>query len=168
MEELDSRDKKILTAAQKGLPLTAEPFASLAEKLNLSEQEVISRLKTLKEAGYIRRLGGIFSSQQLGWDSILLAARVPENRFAEVKSTINAHQGVTHNYRRNHDYNMWFTLSVPPEKELEQEIKKLERKAGLEFLRLPRLKKYKLGVKMDLNSRKEEKKQKTEGDVKDD
>lgn len=168
MEKLDTRDKIILTAAQKGLPLTEDPFAFLAEKLNLSEKAVISRLKAMKEAGYIRRLGGIFSSQKLGWNSILLAASVPEKRFAEVKKIINAQRGVTHNYRRNHKYNMWFTLSAPPEKELDQKIKNLEERVGLEFLRLPRLKKYKLGVKMNFNSRKEGKEFKKDGVNKDD
>lgn len=161
MEKLDDKDREILNATQKGLPLVSQPFAWLAERVELSEEEVISRLKFMKEAGYIRRLGGIFSSQKLGWNSILLAARVPDDRLPDVKKIVNAHQGVTHNYLRNHDYNMWFTLSVPPEKELEEEIKMLEQQTDLQFLRLPRKKKYKLGVKMDFNSR-ENKKQQTE------
>lgn len=153
MEKLDSTDKKILTAAQQGLPLTPRPFARLAEKVGLKEEQVISRLKAMKKAGYIRRLGAIFSSQKLGWDSLLLAAKVPEERWQEVKQIINEHRGVTHNYRRNHEYNMWFTLSVPPDKNLNQEINRLENRTDLQFLRLPRVKKYKLGVKMDFNDR---------------
>lgn len=147
---LTPRDRQLLEAAQQGLEITPRPFAALARKLDMEENEVISRLKSLRESGYIRRLGGIFSSRRLGWESILLAARVPRDDFAGVRDIINSHPGVSHNYRRNHDYNMWFTLSVPPEQDLQAEIEKLEERTGLDFLQLPRLKRYKLGVKMKM------------------
>ncbi len=154
MEKLSERDRRLLTEAQKGLELSSSPFAELAERVGLDREEVIERLKRLRKEGFIRRLGGIFNSRKLGWQSLLLAAEVPGDKFYETAELINSHPGVTHNYRRNHRYNMWFTLSVPPEDDLEEEIKKLEEKTGIEFLRLPRLKQYKLGVKLDFESEK--------------
>ena len=149
--ELSALERKLLTLAQQGLPLTPTPYADLGERFGLTAAEVTELLKDLKKRGLIRRLGGVFSSRKLGWQSLLLAARVPEERFYQVANLINQHPGVTHNYRRNQDYNMWFTLSVGPEEDLQQEIARLEEKTGLEFLQLPKIKQYKLGVKLDLD-----------------
>lgn len=151
-EDLSEKDRELLTRAQKGLPLSATPFEDLGEELGVDGDEVIERLKKLKEGQLIRRIGGVFDSKKMGWESTLLAAKVPEDKFYEVAEQINEHQGVTHNYRRDYDYNMWFTLSVGPDKDLQEEIEKLEEKTGYEFLQLPKKKKYKLGVKLDLSA----------------
>ena len=149
--ELSALGRKLLTLAQQGLSLTSTPYADLGERFGLTAAEVTELLRDLKKRGLIRRLGGVFSSRKLGWQSLLLAARVPEERFYQVANLINQHPGVTHNYRRNQDYNMWFTLSVGPEEDLQQEIARLEEKTGLDFLQLPKIKQYKLGVKLDLD-----------------
>jgi len=153
--ELSALERKLLTLAQQGLPLTPTPYADLGERFGLTAAEVTELLKDLKKRGLIRRLGGVFSSRKLGWQSLLLAARVPEERFYQVANLINQHPGVTHNYRRNQDYNMWFTLSVGPEEDLQQEIARLEEKTGLDFLQLPKIKQYKLGVKLDLDQKED-------------
>ncbi|MCK8816102.1 AsnC family transcriptional regulator [Natroniella sulfidigena] len=150
-KQLDELDKKLLTLAQREFPITARPYQKLGEKLGLSAQEVIERIKSLKEAGYVRRLGGIFSSKKLGYISTLAAAKVTEERFYQVADKINQYLGVTHNYRRNHDFNLWFTLIAPTQKSLEEQLAEIEEIEGLEVLRrLPAKRFYKLGVKLNL------------------
>jgi len=151
-EDLSEKDRELLTRAQKGLPLSTTPFEDIGEKLGMDGDEVIKRLRKLKEKKMIRRIGGVFDSKMLGWESTLLAGKIPEDEFYEVAEQINEHQGVTHNYRRDYEYNMWFTLSVGPDKDLQEQIEKLGEKTGYEFLQLPKKKKYKLGVKLDLSA----------------
>ncbi len=154
---LTETERKLLTAAQQGIALTAEPFAELGKEFGLSAEEVVDKFKSLEEKGIIRRFGGVISSKKLGWQSILLAAKIPEEEIYEVVEVLNKHQGVTHNYRRNHDFNLWFTLSVSPEKDLQAEISSLEEETGYNFMQLPKLKQYKLGVKLDLVQQEGEK-----------
>ncbi len=149
MSNLDDTTRKLLTEAQQGIKLSKRPFNDLAEEVGLKETEVIDRLNELK-GDIIRRFGGIFRSGRLGFESILLAAAVSRDRIKAVAEEINKLSGVTHNYRRSHDYNLWFTLTVGPESNLETEIKKLEQDLEIEILRLPAVKRYKLGVKLDL------------------
>jgi len=151
-EDLSEKDKELLTRAQKGLPLSTTPFEDIGEKLDMDGEEVVKRLRKLKEGKMIRRIGGVFDSKMLGWESTLLAAKVPKDKFYDVAEQINEHPGVTHNYRRDYEYNLWFTLSVGPNEDLQGEIEKLEKKTGYEFLQLPKKKKYKLGVKLDLSA----------------
>jgi len=151
-DDLAKKDRELLTKAQKGLPVSTTPFEDLGKELGMGGDEVIERLKKLKEEKLIRRIGGVFDSKKMGWTSTLLAGKIPEDKFYHVAEQINEHQGVTHNYRRDYKYNMWFTLSVGPDKDLQEEIEKLKEKTGYEFLQLPKKKKYKLGVKLDLSA----------------
>lgn len=116
---MDRNDVKLLNIIQDDFPLESRPFLTLANKLNMTEEEVIEVIKQFKEEGYIRRLGGVFDSKGLGYKSTLCAAQVPKHRIKEVASIINNYSGVTHNYLRNHSYNMWFTLTAPSTEQLE-------------------------------------------------
>lgn len=109
----------LLNIIQDDFPLESRPFLALANKLNMTEEDVIEVIKEFKKEGYIRRLGGVFDSKGLGYKSTLCAAQVPKNRVKEVASIINSYSGVTHNYLRNHSYNMWFTLTAPSTEQLE-------------------------------------------------
>ncbi|MCK8826139.1 AsnC family transcriptional regulator [Natroniella acetigena] len=151
VKQLDELDKKLLTLAQREFPLDSRPYQRLGEELGLSGQEVIERIKELKEAGYIRRLGGIFSSKKLGYVSTLAAAKVAEEQFYQVVEEVNQYQGVTHNYRRNHDFNLWFTLIAPDQASLEEQLAEIEVLVGVKVLHnLPAERFYKLGVKLNL------------------
>ncbi|MBF8437791.1 AsnC family transcriptional regulator [Halanaerobiaceae bacterium Z-7014] len=152
MSNLDTETRRLLTEAQEGIEIAGRPFRSLAERAGIEESEAIDILNDLK-GDIIRRFGGVFRSGQLGFKSTLLAASVAEARIRAVAREINKLPGVTHNYRRSHDYNLWFTLTVGPEDSLDQKISKLEEDLDIEILQLPAIKRYKLGVKLDLQDK---------------
>ncbi len=123
---MDDIDKKILNILQKEFPLTERPFLAVAEKCGISEDEVISRVQKLKEKGILRRIGAIFNGANLGRVSTLCAARVPEENLDNFVSAVNAYTGVTHNYRRNNDYNVWFTVNAASRKEIARFLAELK------------------------------------------
>ncbi len=146
-KELSPLDKKILNAVQKDFPLTSRPFQEIAIKVGSTETEVLSRIRQLRERGIIRRLGGVFDSQKLGFVSTLVALRVAPKQLDEVGAKISSLPGVTHNYQRDHTFNLWFTLVCPDRKELEANLAAVERYPGVEKLRnLPALQLFKIGV----------------------
>lgn len=128
---MDAIDKKILNLLQTEFPLDPEPFKRMAEKAGISEAEVLARVSCLKDQGVIRRIGAVLDSGKLGFVSRLCAARVSEERIAPFVDRINALPGVTHNYRRNHDWNIWFTLISQSEEELEKTIARISEDTGI-------------------------------------
>lgn len=114
MQEQDQRDRELLTALQAEIPLVSTPYAFLGQSLDMSEKEVIKRTERLRREGVIRHLGVQFDPRGLGYRSSLVAARVAPDRVDEAAAAINAHPGVTQNYQRNNDLNLWFTLFVSP------------------------------------------------------
>jgi len=143
---VDEKDREILDILQQEFPLAARPWAVIAEKTGLSEQEVVDRVGRLKEAGIIRRIGGVFDSRSLGFYSTLCAARVPEGDIDRVAGLINACSGVTHNYLRDDEYNLWFTLTAPSEIEAREYLTTIEEAAGITIVSLPATKVYKIQV----------------------
>ncbi|HVE73075.1 MAG TPA: Lrp/AsnC family transcriptional regulator [Thermoanaerobaculia bacterium] len=143
---MDQRDRELLGALQGEIPLVSTPYAVLGQQLDMSEKEVIKRTDRLRREGVVRNVAAQFDSRALGYRSCLVAARVSPSRVDEAAGVINAHPGVTQNYRRNNDLNLWFTLFVSPQSKLglEQTIDLLERAADCDFVRaLPTLKLYK-------------------------
>ncbi|MPZ48938.1 MAG: AsnC family transcriptional regulator [Dehalococcoidia bacterium] len=150
-QTLDSLDGAILNHIQDDFPLTQRPFAVLAEKFGIDERTVLERLQAARESGVLRQVSAIFDTTALGYRSSLVAARIAPERLAEGAAIINSHPGVSHNYRRNHDFNVWFTVAVPPEASLEWTVERLGQISGAESVRrLPTLKLYKIGVSLDM------------------
>ena len=136
--ELDRLDRLLLNAVQSEFPVTARPYAVLAERLNrtagldLTEEEVHARLLALRRAGIIRRLGAVFNAQSLGYQSTLCTARVPADKLALFRAlTDQAHQ-ITHNYLRAGEMNSWFTFTSRRPEELDDFLKRLRDEVGLE------------------------------------
>ncbi len=148
---MDKIDKQLLDIIQSKFPIDKKPFYLLAQELDSTEEEITSRIGKLKKDGIIRRLGAVFNSKSLGYVSTLLAIKVPGQRIEEVANLINSYDGVTHNYLRNHDYNIWFTLTASSEKKLKSIIEEIKTKTGIsDLLFLPATKLFKIGVKFDL------------------
>ena len=111
---LDDLDRELLNAVQWDFPLDARPFAVLAERLGVDEPTVRARVAKVKENGVLRQLSAIFDTRALGYSSALVAAKVDPDHIDEAAAVISEHPGVSHNYKRNHDYNLWYTVAVPP------------------------------------------------------
>ncbi|QNB48108.1 AsnC family transcriptional regulator [Thermanaerosceptrum fracticalcis] len=152
---VDNLDKELLTLIQSDFPISPRPYLDLAIQLGITEEEVITRLRKMSEEGLIRRIGAIFDSRALGYTSTLCAMEVPEERIAETARVINSYPGVTHNYTRQHDYNLWFTLITPSPEVLQQIIGEIEKKTGLKVYNLPALKLFKIKVNFTVPGREE-------------
>ena len=153
---LDDIDKVLLTELQKQFPVDHRPFQILGEKLGLSEQQCLERVGRLKQEKVIRQLSAIFDTRTLGYQSTLAAMKVEPSRVDEAAEVINQHPGVSHNYKRNDPFNIWFTVAVPPTDSLEQVVNILHALAKAdETIILPTLRLYKIGVKLDLTGQQE-------------
>lgn len=151
MSKVDETDRKLLNLIQTDFPLSPRPFRELGVRLGLSEKEVIKRIEALKRAGIIRRIGGSFDSRKLGFFSTLCAAKVPPESLEKFNEVINSYPGVTHNYQRDHDYNVWFTFIGESEKKVEEAIREMAEKAGIpEIVSLPAQRTFKIRVKFEL------------------
>ncbi len=148
---MDPTDKIILNEIQSGFPVTSRPFLEIGNRLGLSEDEVIERIRRLKEDGIIRRIGGNFNSRKLGFTSTLCAAKVPEEKIAGFVEVVNGYKGVTHNYLRKNPYNIWFTFIAPDMASIEISLKEIALKTGVtDILNLPAEKMYKIKVDFEV------------------
>jgi DNA-binding Lrp family transcriptional regulator len=153
---LDPVDQELLNIVQGEFPLAERPFQVLGEKMGLSEQETLERMARLTTEGIIRQTGAIFDTRALGYKSSLIAMKTDKARSDEAAEILNAHPGISHNYLRNHEYNIWFTLAVPPYQDLEAEMNRLAEAAeAIKTWLLPNLELYKIGVTLDMTGKKE-------------
>lgn len=146
MQEIDQRDRELLGALQGEIPLVSTPFAVIGQQIDMSEKEVIKRIERLRREGVVRQVSAHFDTRALGYRSCLVAAKVNPERIDEAAAVVSAHPGVTQNYRRNHDFNLWFTIAVSPSSRLglERSIEVLGDEAECDVVRpLPTLKHYK-------------------------
>ncbi|HNS19433.1 MAG TPA: hypothetical protein PKH24_02990 [Sedimentisphaerales bacterium] len=142
--------KRLCNRLQEGLPLCAEPFAEIARLLDSSEADVLRQTRELRESGVIRRLSAVLNHRALGMASTLVTAYVPTDRIDRVSAAVNALAGVSHNYLREHHYNLWFTLQAPSSSGIEEILAGLGRELGIEFHSLPVTQVFKLDVRFDL------------------
>lgn len=148
---LEDLDRELLNAVQWDFPLTERPYAALAERLGVDEPALRDRVARLKDAGVLRQLSAIFDTRALGYNSALVAAKIEPDRVDDAARVISEHPGVSHNYKRNHAYNLWYTIAVPPGQTLDDHVDALHTESGaLVTRKLPTLKLYKIGVKLDM------------------
>lgn len=148
---MDKMDKEILNEIQWTFPLVPRPYSDIAKKFQISDEEVMQRLRALKEDGIVRQLSAIFDTRRLGYKSALVAMAIDADKLDNIANQVNKHPGVSHNYERNHEYNLWFTLAVPPGSDLKSEIDKFSKLQGINKVRmLPTIKLFKIGVKLEM------------------
>ncbi len=163
INQIDELDKQILNEIQWKFPLIDRPYLEIARKYNISEEEVLKRISYLKERGLIRQINAIFDTRRLGYKSALIAFAVKKEEIERVANEINKYPGVSHNYERNHEYNIWFTLAVPPDKDIKSVLDRMASFDGvIKYRILPTLKMYKIGVKLDMINQDSEKPEPTE------
>ena len=148
---MDTLDKEILNEIQWTFPLVSQPYHEIAKKFDISTDVVKKRLTNLKQAGILRQLSAIFDTRRLGYKSSLVALEIEPDKLDYVAHQINRHPGVSHNYERNHQFNLWFTLAVPPGFDLKTEVDKFSKLEGIKKIRLlPTIQLFKIGVKLDM------------------
>jgi DNA-binding Lrp family transcriptional regulator len=148
---MDEIDKKILNILQKEFPLEERPFQIVAEKCGISEEETLSRIQKMKDDGIIRRIGAVFDGAKLGRISTLCAACVPEEKIDIFVQIVNANKNVTHNYRRDNEYNIWFTVSAATAEELEAFLTEVKEKTGVtDILDMRAVRTFKINASFDL------------------
>lgn len=150
---LDDDDRRLMNLLQSRFPLVPEPFASVAEEADLTTGDVIARTQRLLDERIIRELTPIFDTRALGYESMLVAAKVDSENPQRAAKVINAHPGVSHNYLRDHDFNLWFTIATPPDSSLglDGTLEVLASLIGAESIRkLPTLRLFKINMNLEM------------------
>ncbi len=150
---LDETDKRLMNLLQSRFPLDPEPFALVAGEADLSPADVLGRTQRLLDGRIIREITPIFDTRALGYDSMLVAAKVDSANPQRAARMVNAHPGVSHNYLRTHDFNLWFTIATPPDSKLglKGSIEALMEETGAESMReLPTLVLFKINMNLEM------------------
>lgn len=153
--ELTPIHKKLLTRIQEDFPLHERPFKILGEAFSISEEEALENIQAMKKSNIIRQVSAIFDTRSMGYKSSLVAAKADSQKILETAKIINDHPGVSHNYRRNHEFNLWFTIAVSPQSRLglEKTVDLIGTLSKVQSIRMmPTLKLYKIGVTLDMTS----------------
>jgi len=149
---LTTFQKKLCNVLQEGLPICRRPFAEVATVLRSDESEVLRQTSRLKKLGVIRRICALINYRALGVTSTLVAAHIAEEKLLEVAAVINSLANVSHNYQRNHYYNLWFTLQASAASQIEMTLADLSGRFGVDFHSLKVVRTFKLDVRFDAQS----------------
>ena len=148
---MNSADRSILNLIQGAFPVDPRPYKKIGAETGMSEHEAFQRIQDLKEKKIIRRIGGIFDSRNLGYVSTLCAAKVPQEKIPILAEIMQGMTEITHNYLRNHHYNMWFTIIASSYERMEQILNQIKTVLGSdEVYSLPALKMFKIEVRLPL------------------
>ena len=149
---MDMIDRKLLNLIQGPFPMVEQPYLDLADQLETTEEDVLARLTELKRQNVLRQISAIFDTRRLGYKTTLVAMAFEPEKLHRAAMEINRHPGVSHNYAREGSYyNLWFTLAVPPEHDLEATANHMGRKTGaLESRIMPTIRFFKIGVNFDM------------------
>ncbi len=150
---LDEIDKRLMNLLQSSFPLSPEPFTPIASQAGLSVDEALTRTQRLLDGRIIREITPIFDTRALGFDSMLVAAKVDAENPHRAAKIINQHPGVSHNYLRTHEFNLWFTIATPPDSELglQGSLDVLQELTGAESIRqLPTLRLFKINMNLEM------------------
>lgn len=151
IHKLDRTDRAILNEIQSHFPLRARPYREVSERLDLTEKEVIFRVDRMARGGIIRRIGANFNSRKLGFTSTLCAARVPVEKISGFVEKVNQYPGVTHNYEREGDFNIWFTFIAESQEIIESSLKEIKNNTGIEeLISLPAVNIFKIRVDFEV------------------
>ena len=155
MAKIESLEQKVLGLIQQEFPIASHPYEELAHRLDSTEDEVYDAVQSLCEKGIIRRLGGSFDSRKVGYKSTLAALSIPQDRLAETVEIVNSYPGVTHNYEREEELNVWFTLIAESDEEIARIIDEISDRAGVPALNFPASHIFKIKVDFNLGDNDE-------------
>ena len=153
---MDQIDKEILNIIQTDFPVAARPYAVIGEKVGISEDDAFERIMRLKDEQIIRRIGATFDSRKLHFTSTLCALKCPPEKLEEVAAIVNGFPQVTHNYERNHAYNLWFTVIAESEEKLQAILDEISERGGVDKVRsMPASRIIKIKVDFRFKDKKE-------------
>ncbi len=147
---MDALDRRIINELQGGFPVCEQPYREVAERLDSSESELITRIGCMLDDGLLTRFGPMFHAEHMGGALSLCAMRVPPERFDAVANTVNALPEVAHNYQRDHEMNMWFVLATETPESLQAAIDTIETETGLKVFNLPKLEEFYVGLHFEV------------------
>ena len=147
---MDALDRQIINQFQGGIPIEDRPFEIMAEQLDTTESEVMTRLSFMLDDGLLTRFGPMFNIDKMGGTFSLCAMRVPEVSFDEIADKVNALPEVAHNYERDHSLNMWFVIAAESISALDNIIKKIEQITELEVYNFPKQKEFCVNLTLDI------------------
>lgn len=151
LPELDDLDREILNRIQVSVPLVKRPFLALGEEFGIGEEEMLSRVQRMWDAGVVRRLGPIVNYPAWGMSGVLVASKVDAGRIEDAREAVSSYPEITHAYLRDHEWNLWFTVIAENEEARDAIIARVTERAGLTDVRkLPQLKSFKLGVRFEV------------------
>jgi DNA-binding Lrp family transcriptional regulator len=156
---LDDLDKKLMNVLQSSFPLAPEPWPNIAQRAGLEIDDVMERTQRLLDGRIIREITPIFDTRALGYDSMLVAAKVDSENPQRAAKIVNSHPGVSHNYLRTHEFNMWFTIATPPDSELglQGTLEVIQDLTGAESIRqLPTLVLFKINMNLEMEGSTDE------------
>lgn len=143
---LDEIDRTIVNTLQYGFPISDYPFKDAAKSLDLTESELLKRIKAMLDSGLLTRFGPLFHAEKMGGALSLCAMKIPVNHFESVTEQVNAFPQVAHNYERDHVMNMWFVLATESLEEKHQTLKDIEQQTGYQVYDMPKEKEYFVGL----------------------
>ncbi len=147
-KQIDELDRRIINLLQGGFPLSSQPYQDVATDLGISEAELLQRLQQLLDARVLTRFGPMFQVERMGGAFVLAALAVPEERFDAVAEQVNAFAEVAHNYRREHQLNMWFVLATETRAGIARAIAAIEAATGLTVFAFPKEREYFVEMKL--------------------
>lgn len=143
---MDSLDRNIINTLQHDFPVCERPFAQLAETLNSTEEELIERVQAMLDEGLLTRFGPMYNASNMGGALSLCAMKVPEYIFDKVTEQVNAFPEVAHNYKRDHELNMWFVLATETQYDLDNTLNAIENATGIHVYNMPKQKEFFVGL----------------------
>lgn len=146
---MDEIDKAIINRLQRGFPICTSPYRQVAEQLGIDEADLLNRLKILLGEGVLSRFGPMYHAEQMGGALTLAAMKVPDERFDEVATIVNALPEVAHNYARNHGLSMWFVLATERPEQVSAVIQTIEQQTGLVVYNMPKIEEYYVGLQLE-------------------
>lgn len=146
---MDTVDRSIVNALQGGFPLSRRPFAEMAERLGLPEDELIARVRRMREDGVLSRFGPMYNADRFGGHNTLVAMAVPEDRFDAVAALVNSYAEVAHNYQRDHALNMWFVVAAENRARVDEVLTEVQARTGLPVYDMPKLKEFHVSLRFE-------------------
>ena len=148
--ELDETNRALINMYQGDFPICEEPYAEVATRLGITEDDVINRISTLLEEGVLSRFGPLYNAERLGGGLSLAAIKVPENDYDRIADIVNSFPEVAHNYAREDAYNMWFVLATETPEQIEDMVKKIEEATGLDVMNVPKLEEFSISLRFEV------------------